>query len=211
MQLDTKTEKIISLESKVEMLRDRLAHLNCQTDTASRDLEYVNATHGNQLKWDLIEFNIFRSAHLEKQRCEDSVRKLTTETDTLRTQIDHLKRINENIMIENTRLTTELVDSECTSCLHKKKLIEAEKQVEQLKNQLQQYVQEVKRAEDLLLRKVCPISREIVEFVDNAPFFSLLQESERDEMLDLYKTLSQDALQLEENNHTLEIEVVERK
>lgn len=30
-------------------------------------------------------------------------------------------------------------------------------------------------------------------------------------MLELYKTLSQDALQLEENNHTLEIEVVERK
>lgn len=57
-------------------------------------------------------------------------------------------------MAENKRLTSELVDSECTNRLHKSKLIEAEKQVEQLKSQLQQYVQEVQRAEDLLLRKV---------------------------------------------------------
>lgn len=81
------------------------------------------------------------------------MRKLTAATNTLRSQIDHMKRINENAMVENTRLTNELVESECVNCLHKTKLAEAEKQVDQLKNQLQQYVQEVKRAEDLLLRK----------------------------------------------------------
>lgn len=81
------------------------------------------------------------------------MRKLTAETDTMRTQIEQLKRLNENAMTENTRLTNELVESECTNCMHKTKLVEAEKQVEQLKNQLQQYVQEVQRAENLLLRK----------------------------------------------------------
>lgn len=78
---------------------------------------------------------------------------MNAESDTLRTQIDQLKRVNENTMAENRRLTSELLSSECTNCLHKTKLIEAEKEVEQLKNQLQQYVQEVQRAEDLLLRK----------------------------------------------------------
>lgn len=139
------------------------------------------------------------------------MRKLTAETDTMRSQIDQLKRVNENAMAENARLTSELVDSECKNCLHKTKLIEAEKQVDQLKSQLQQYVQEVERAEDLLLRKVRGIPPCVVSSKFDYVNFCLFQESERDEMLELYKTLSQDAMQLEENNHSLEIEVVERK
>lgn len=57
-------------------------------------------------------------------------------------------------MAENSRLTREITDLECEQCLTKTKLIESEKEVDQLKNQLQQYVQEVQRAEELLLRKV---------------------------------------------------------
>lgn len=79
---------------------------------------------------------------------------MSTENERLRAQIDQMRRINENAMAECSRLTNELVDSECLSVLHKTKLAEADKQVEQLKNQLQQYVQEVQRAEDLLSQKV---------------------------------------------------------
>lgn len=39
MKLDAKTEKIGVLEAKVESMRERLATSNCQTDTASRQLE----------------------------------------------------------------------------------------------------------------------------------------------------------------------------
>lgn len=78
----------------------------------------------------------------------------TSETDALRRQISQLKRANDNVMIENRRLTNELGDLECCSRATKSKLIESEKEVDKLKNQLQQYVQEVQRAEDLLLRKV---------------------------------------------------------
>lgn len=158
MKLDAKTEKMYLLETKLESFRDRLVELNVQADTANRQLEYaMQCKRIAQSKVAKCSYFIFRTANSEKRKGEDGFRKLTAETDTLRTQIDKLKRINDNAMAENSRLTNELVDSECTNCLHKTKLIEAEKQVEQLKNQLQQYVQEVQRAEELLLRKASTI------------------------------------------------------
>lgn len=109
--------------------------------------------------------------------------------DAYRQQISRLKRSNDNAMRETSRLTNELAESECKNCLMKTKLGESEKEIERLKSQLQQYVQEVQRAEELLLRK----------------------EEERDEMLDFYKTLSQDAVMLEGNNQSLELEAAETK
>lgn len=82
-----------------------------------------------------------------------------------------------------------MAESECKNCQLKGKLTESEKEIERLKSQLQQYVQEVQRAEELLLRK----------------------EEERDEMLEFYKTLSQDAIVLEGNNQSLEIVAAESK
>lgn len=92
-------------------------------------------------------------------------------------------------MSENSRLTNELAESECKNGILSAKLTESENEIDRLKSQLQQYVQEVQRAEELLLRK----------------------EEERDEMLDFYKTLSQDATILEGNNHSLEAEAAEAR
>lgn len=109
--------------------------------------------------------------------------------DELRRQIKQLKKTNDNLMFENRRLTNELADVECTSGVIKSKLSESEKEVDKLKRQLQQYVQEVQRAEELLLRK----------------------EEERNEMLEHYRTLSHDAVVLEGTNQSLELEAAETK
>lgn len=71
----------------------------------------------------------------------------------------------------------------------KTKLVDADKEIDRLKRQLQQYVQEVQRAEELLHRK----------------------EEERNEMLDQYRTLSHDAVALEGTNQSLELEAAESK
>lgn len=78
----------------------------------------------------------------------------TSETENLRKQIAQLKRLNDNSMAENSRLLNELSEIECNYSHTKTKLHDSEKEVELLKNQLQQYVQEVQRAEELLMRKV---------------------------------------------------------
>lgn len=85
---------------------------------------------------------------------KSALHEATSETDALRRQISQLKRTNDNVMIENRRLTNEVGDMEVANRAIKTKLVESEKEVDKLKNQLQQYVQEVRRAEDLLLRKV---------------------------------------------------------
>lgn len=81
---------------------------------------------------------------------------MTNEIEELRRQIKQSKSISDNAMHENRRLTNELADMECKKSLIKIKLDESEKEVDKVKKQLQQYVQEVQRAEDLLLKKVWP-------------------------------------------------------
>jgi centrosomal protein CEP135 len=71
----------------------------------------------------------------------------------------------------------------------KRKLAESEKTADGLKSQIQHYVSEVKRAEELLMEK----------------------ERERDEMLETYKSLSHETYALEETNQTLAIEKAETK
>lgn len=68
-------------------------------------------------------------------------------------------------------------------------LTEAEKEVSRTKCQLQQYMQEVERVEELLLRK----------------------EKEREEMLEHFRSLSQGAVILEDTNTSLEAEAAETK
>lgn len=54
----------------------------------------------------------------------------------------------------NSRLVNELSDQTTEQQVMVSRLKATEKEVERLKGQLQQYVQEVERAEDLLMRKV---------------------------------------------------------
>lgn len=51
-------------------------------------------------------------------------------------------------------MTSELSEQQCLQEETRTKLKNAEQEVNRLKNQLQQYVKEVQRAEDLLMKKV---------------------------------------------------------
>lgn len=118
-----------------------------------------------------------------------SLQQANSEMEELRRQIKQLKTTNDNLLFETRRLTNELAEEECKNNSLKTKLHDAEKEIDRLKRQLQQYVQEVQRAEELLHRK----------------------EEERNEMLDQYRTLSHDAVALEGTNQSLELEAAESK
>lgn len=136
-----------------------------------------------------IIYIFLSNAESHKKQSKTSLYQVTTEIEELRKQNQKLKTINENMHFENRRLTNELADAECTSGVIKAKLAEAEKEVDKLKRQLQQYVQEVQRAEELLLQK----------------------EEERGEMLEQYRNLTHDAVVLEGTNHSLELEAAESR
>lgn len=91
----------------------------------------------------------------------------------------------------------------------KRKLKDSEVEIERLKQQLKQYVQEVKKAEDLLMHKVWSIvvNHWLIDEIVN--FY--VQEKEREEMLDHYRSLSHDAVLLEGSNHSLEAQATEYK
>lgn len=93
---------------------------------------------------------------------------VTNDMMELKRQINQLKTSKENLKLENRRLTNDLAAFECNNIKFKTKLSESDKEIDRLKKQLQQYVQEVQRAEELLHRK----------------------EEERNEMLEQYRTLS---------------------
>lgn len=109
--------------------------------------------------------------------------------EELRKQNKQLKTTNDNLLFENRRLLNNLAETESNGKTMKTKLIDADKEIDRLKRQLQQYVQEVQRAEALLHRK----------------------EEERNEMLEQYRTLSHDAVALEGTNQSLELEAAESK
>lgn len=120
---------------------------------------------------------------------KSSLQQAATELEELRKQVKQLKTTNDNLLFENRRLLNSLAEVECDSKATKTKLVDADKEIDRLKRQLQQYVQEVQRAEELLHRK----------------------EEERNEMLDQYRTLSHDAVALEGTNQSLELEAAESK
>ena len=140
------------------------------------------------MRFDFISL-YFRDIQSSRKLNERSLQQTSSEMDALEKQIAQLKRANDNAMMENSRLANDLTESECVHNLTKNKLKESEKEVDRLKNQLQQYVHEVQKAENLLMGK----------------------EREREEMLEQYRSLSHDALVMEGNNHSLEVEAAETK
>ncbi|XP_037909139.1 centrosomal protein of 135 kDa isoform X2 [Hermetia illucens] len=125
----------------------------------------------------------------QKQEYESELHETSTESKTLREQISNLKLVKDQTLADNCRTINELAEVTAELRQVKQKLKESEKEVEKLKQQLQQYVQEVKRVEELLS----------------------LKEQEREEMLEHYRCLSHDAVMLEGNNQSLEIEAADFK
>ncbi|XP_055695136.1 centrosomal protein of 135 kDa-like isoform X1 [Lutzomyia longipalpis] len=168
IELDQKTEKAFHLEQEIKRLK-----------MDKRDLEVVL----DQLKRRLDEMR--NDSHEREKQYQD----VACETGTLRSQIGTLKRNADTARSENGRLVTELTDCQSELKLTRQKLKETQKEVDGLRLQLQQYVQEVERAENLLAKK----------------------ELEREEMLDHFKSLSQDTIMLEGNNQALEMMTAETK
>lgn len=165
-QLDTKTERVYKLEYELKDCKEKRNALEQNV----KDLE-------DQLR---------KLANRNRQR-DSELTETSTESKTLRQQIVALKASRDEAIAENRRLMDKLSDAQVEARTLQKKLTDSELQVANMKQQLHKYVQEVKKAEDLLIQK----------------------EKERDDMLDQYHCLTQGQATLEGNNQSLECEAVE--
>lgn len=163
MDVDEKTEKISSLQhnlrskdTTIELLENRVTELN-------RKLELL--TNANST-------------------LEHKLQDAQAGSESLSLELDMVTKQRDNILIENRRLQSDLaaVTNDLRSI--KREYDISRKEVEEMKQQLQHYVDEVRRIEDILSRK----------------------EAERTEMLDHFASLSHEATVLESNNHSLETE-----
>ncbi|XP_060532572.1 centrosomal protein of 135 kDa isoform X2 [Cylas formicarius] len=166
--LDTKTEKIASLENQ----------LRTKTSIVER------------LEDEMKELRRKMSKYADETTSQGQVvRSKQQELAILEQNYEREKQLREAALLENKRLQNELssVACDCRDARHELELMR--RQVDDLKRQLQHYVAEVKRTEDLISQK----------------------EIERGELLDQFKCLSQEANVLENTNHTLENEATQSK
>ncbi|XP_055902694.1 centrosomal protein of 135 kDa [Eupeodes corollae] len=195
-EIETLKNEIASLKStyvKMENEKDKIvAELDAKTEKVYQ-LEFdLKATKDkrNDLERQVKELERkleFLSTQSLKRDSE--LQDTSTESKSLRQQLAALKSSREQAIEENGRLSNDLAESQADIATLKRRLKDSEVEIERLKQQLKQYVQEVKKAEDLLLHK----------------------EKEREEMLDHYRSLSHDAVLLEGNNQSLEVEAAECK
>ncbi|KRK01930.1 centrosomal protein of 135 kDa isoform X1 [Drosophila yakuba] len=204
---ETNRSEVTQLRMDIGALRQTYISLEHEKDTLLHQLD-TKTERAYKLEYELKDCKEKRNALEQNVKdLEDQVRKLTnrnrqrdseltetsTESKTLRQQIVALKASRDEAIAENRRLMDKLSDGQVEARTLQKKLEESEKQVANMKQQLHKYVQEVKKAEDLLTQKVC----------------SQFKEKERDEMLDHYHCLTQGQATLEGNNQSLECEAVE--
>ncbi|XP_028141576.1 centrosomal protein of 135 kDa isoform X2 [Diabrotica virgifera virgifera] len=161
--VDDKTEQIDKLENQLKEKRHQISALEIENKEIKRRLGKVtDDSSSNELQ----------------------LRSYKQEINLLQQDLDNERRLKEAVIQENRRLQEDLasVSLDCRDA--RKELDIAKRQVEDLKTQLQHYVAEVKRTEDLISQK----------------------ELERAEVLDQFKSLSQENNLLESTNHTLENE-----
>ncbi|XP_017112554.1 centrosomal protein of 135 kDa [Drosophila elegans] len=198
---ESNRNEVTQLRTDIGALRQTYIALEHEKDTLLHQLD-SKTERAYKLEYELKDCKEKRNA-LEQsvKELEEQVRKLTnrnrqrdseltetsTESKTLRQQIVALKASRDEAIAENRRLVDKLSDAQVEARTLQNKLADSEKQVANMKQQLHKYVQEVKKAEDLLTQK----------------------EKERDEMLDQYHCLTQDQATLEGNNQSLECEVTE--
>lgn len=90
----------------------------------------------------------------EKTSRDYNLRSLEREIEHLKGELQQCERQKESFIRENRRLQDDLACA-AKDCLSARRELEIEKDdVEKLKKQLQQYVAEVKKAEELLSKKV---------------------------------------------------------
>ncbi|EDV97142.1 centrosomal protein of 135 kDa isoform X2 [Drosophila grimshawi] len=167
-QLDNKTERLYKLEYEIKDCREK-------RDAMEQTIKE-------------LESQVGKLTTRTRQR-DSELNETSAESKTMRQQIVALKASRDEAIAENGRLTGRLSDAQVEAKTLQKKLKDAEQQVADMKQKLHKYVQEVKRAEDLLMQK----------------------EKDREELLDHYHSLTHDQVVLEGNNQSLEFEATEFK
>ncbi|XP_051170534.1 centrosomal protein of 135 kDa-like isoform X2 [Leptopilina boulardi] len=168
MVLDEKTEKIAALERELQSKEQQMLNAEQQL----RDLQ-----HKNQICVD-------QSADKERQ-----VRSMQIDMDNLQRQITSSSMDRENAIQENMRLQDDLAAVTCELRTLQRELEASRAESFDLKKQLKTYVSEVRRVEELLMKK----------------------DTERTDMLNHFRSLSLEATVLENSNHSLESEVAEAR
>ncbi|XP_066590884.1 centrosomal protein of 135 kDa isoform X2 [Prorops nasuta] len=168
MLLDEKTEKIEALERDIMVKEQQTVG----TEQQIRELQHKN------------EICVDQSAEQERQ-----IRNLQMEIENVQRQLETSSSDRENAIQENRRLQDDLASVSCEVRTLHRELETSRAEASDLKRQLQTYVSEVRRAEELLNRK----------------------ENERTEMLNHFRSLSLEASVLENNNHSLESEAAEAR
>ncbi|XP_076646468.1 uncharacterized protein LOC143355509 isoform X2 [Halictus rubicundus] len=168
MVLDEKTERIAALEREM-MMKDQQV---LGSDDQIRELQHKN------------ELTIEQAAEQERQ-----IRSMQLEVENFQRQLQTTTYDRENAIQENRRIQDDLAACTCEVRNLQRELEASRAESFDLKRQLQTYVSEVRRAEELLNRK----------------------ENERTEMLNHFRSLSLEATVLENNNHSLESEAAEAR
>ncbi|XP_074095969.1 centrosomal protein of 135 kDa isoform X2 [Cotesia typhae] len=168
MELDEKTEKIAGLEREVMLKEQQASGIEQQL----RDIQRKN------------QICVDQTAEQERQ-----LRNLQMELENSSRQMAAAATDRDNALMENRRLQDDLAAVTCEFRTLQRELEASKAESHDLKRQLQTYVSEVRRAEELLNRK----------------------ENERTEMLNHYRSLSLEATVLENNNHSLESEAAEAR
>ncbi|XP_013172556.1 PREDICTED: centrosomal protein of 135 kDa [Papilio xuthus] len=159
IELDNKTERISNLDEKVKSQAYEISKLDKENGDLKRKL------------------NIQKSTEHKLADYESQIMFLNDE-------ISRLTQQNDTAIMENKRLQNNLGDANGALKLTKLELEKTKKEVDSLKQQLQHYVAEVRRIEELLSQK----------------------EAERSDMLEQFASLSVEANILENTNHSLESE-----
>ncbi|KAL1505790.1 hypothetical protein ABEB36_005270 [Hypothenemus hampei] len=196
-------KEITKLSSDIQIMKNQLTKLDKEKDDlinkldekTERIAELEDALHTKdnlitKLENDLRDVNRKLSKYVNESSSQEHLaRTKQQELTVLEQDYEKEKRLKEAALLENKRLQNDL-SSVTYDCREARKELEiTRRQVEDLKRQLQHYVAEVKRTEDLISQK----------------------ELERSELLDQFRSLSQEANILETNNHTLETEATQSK
>lgn len=164
---------VVQVDNKTEAM----SMLECQIQNKNYEIEKLEA--------DIIEL---KRRAATKEAVEHRLRDTEARAEMLISDIQSLTNQRDNAIIENQRLQNSLANVSSELKITKMEYDKSLNEIETMKSQLQHYVAEVKRIEDLLSRK----------------------ETERSEMLEHFASLSVEANILENNNHSLENETASK-
>lgn len=184
MTLKADKSNLISNIKKVDQERDQLVlELDKKTETLSALEHKIMAQNFEIEKYEKQLTDLKQKLNINKvaeHKLEDS----DAQIRFLNGEIARLNRQFENAVLENKQLQNSLADVNGNLKITRIEYEKSRKEVEGLKQQLQHYVAEIRRIEELLSQK----------------------EAERSDMLEHFASLSVEANILENNNHSLESE-----